>query len=125
MAKLIYCATPSRLSGKLNEVMDFVTNKGYAPLHPFQAFPYEKFEGNPRIGRLESMRFCLKLVSICDEFWMFGVSDGTLQEAVYAIRILKPIRLKLRDFDPGWEKFYADLRQKYGNPLDKFLRGFR
>ncbi len=50
-AKLIYCATPSRLTYKMHEIMDFVKKEGNAPLHPFQAFPYDAFEGNPRVGR--------------------------------------------------------------------------
>jgi hypothetical protein len=38
MSKLIYCATPARLIIKKKEIMDFVTNKGHVPFHPFQAF---------------------------------------------------------------------------------------
>ncbi len=62
MSKLIYCATPSRLVHRIKDIMDFVTNQGYAPLHPFQAFPYERFEGNPKIGRSKSIEWCLDLL---------------------------------------------------------------
>ncbi len=43
------------------------------------------------------MEFCLRAVNICDEFWMFGVGDGTLQEVVEAIRIGKPVQLHFQD----------------------------
>jgi hypothetical protein len=102
--------------------MDFVTNQGYAPLHPFQAFPYERFEGNPRIGRAKSMEWCLKLIDISDEFWMFGVSDGTLEEVTHA-KTRIPIKLKFDGFDSEWNKFYAQLGSKYSNPLDYLLSG--
>lgn len=62
MTKLIYCATPSRLVHRSNDIMDFVTEQGYAPLHPFQALPCERFEGNTRIGRAKSMEWCCRLV---------------------------------------------------------------
>ena len=88
MNNLIYCATPSRLVHKIADIMDLITNRGDAPLHPFQAFPYERFEGNPRIGRKKSMEWCLRLVGICDEYYMFGVSEGTLEEAAHAIKII-------------------------------------
>ena len=117
MSKLIYCATPSRIASKLNDIMDFVTGQGYAPLHPFQAFPYERFEGNPLIGRVKAMEFCLRLIKISDELWMFGVSDGTLEEVVYAKGINKPIKIKFDNFDSEWKRFYQELGQKYGNPL--------
>ncbi len=121
MSKLIYCATPSRLVNKIDEIMDFVTNRGYAPLHPFQALPYDRFEGNSEIGRTKSMEWCLRLVDVSDEFWMFGVSIGTLDEVTHAIKIVKPVTLHFDGFDPKWEKFYKELGHKYGNPLDKFF----
>ncbi|MBU2522918.1 MAG: hypothetical protein KKE23_01355 [Nanoarchaeota archaeon] len=121
MSKLIYCATPSRIVHRIKDIMDFVTDQDYAPLHPFQAFPYERFEGNPKIGRIKSMQWCLGLIDISDEFWMFGVSNGTLEEAVHAIKIKKPIRLKFDGFDNEWNKFYQELGKKYGNPIDHLL----
>ncbi len=121
MSRLIYCATPSRLVHKINEIMDFVTNEGNAPLHPFQAFPYERFEGNPNVGRKESMEYCLRLVNISDKVYLFGVSEGTLDEISHALEIKKPITLHL-DFDSEWNKFYKKLRLIYNNPLVEFLK---
>jgi len=116
MTKLIYCATPSRLKDKLNEIMDFVTDKGYGVFHPFQAFPYERFEGGP-VGREKSMEFCFRAVSICDEFWMFGVSKGTLEELTYAIKYNIPVKLFLSEFDENWEKNYQEFKEQYGDLL--------
>ena len=83
--KLVYCATPSRISNKRKEIMDFVTKQGHGPLHPFQAFEYERFEGGP-VGREKSMEFCRRAVKICDEYWLFGISHGTLEELVHALK---------------------------------------
>jgi len=123
MSKLIYCATPSRLVHKIDNIMDFVTNQGNAPLHPFQAFPYERYEGNPKIERTKSMEWCLRLVDISDEFYIFGVSNGTLEEVAHAIKTIKPVTLQFDGFDTEWKKFYQELGHKYGNPLDKLLSG--
>ena len=105
--------------------MDFVTDKGLAPLHPFQAFPFERYEGNPKIGRADTMNYCMKAISLADEFWVFGVSDGVLQEVVEALRLGKPIQLHLKDWKPGdseWQKYYKKLGPKYNNPLNNFLK---
>jgi hypothetical protein len=110
MSKLIYCATPSRISDKKNQIMDFVVRQGYAPFHPFQAFPYELFEGNPFVGREKTMMYCLRAIEICDEFWLFGVSQGTILEANHALKISKPTRRYLEEFDPKWRSFYQKLK---------------
>lgn len=120
MSRLIYCATPSRLSQHKEVIMDFVTNKGLAPFHPFQGFPFERYEGNQKVGREKSMEYCLRAVNMCDEFWMFGISNGTLQELVEAIRIGKPIQLHFQEWTPGdieWKVHYDKLSTQYHNPL--------
>ncbi len=116
MSLLIYCATPSRLKDKTEEIMDLVTNEGNAPFHPFQAFPFERFEGNLKVGRDDSMEWCLNSIGICNAFYLFGVSDGTLQELVYA-KTVKPVFLHL-EFDSEWEKHYEILGKKYDYPLE-------
>jgi hypothetical protein len=119
LSKLIYCATPSRLAVKTGDIMGFVAEQGHAPLHPFQALPYEMFEGNPKIGRSKSMEWCLKLMGICDEVWLFGISEGTLKEIAYAAKIHKPLRIELDKFDPEWRKLYRKLGPKQENPLGR------
>ena len=118
MSKLIYCATPSRLNTKRKEIMDSVTKKGYGPLHPFQAFEYERFEGGP-IGRVATIEFCKRLIDVSDEFWMFGVSEGTLIELTHALRNKKPVTLLLDEYDPEWKQYYQELGEKYNRPLEK------
>lgn len=66
------------------------------------------------------MRWCLKLIDISDEFWMFGISKGTLEEVAYAKTII-PVKLKFDGFDPEWKKFYKELGKDYGNPLDELI----
>jgi len=92
--------------------MDFVTDIGHGPFHPFQAFEYERFEGGP-VGREMTIEFCKKAIEICDEFWMFGVSDGTLQELLHAKRLGKPTKLLLNEFDPNWRDAHEALKTKY------------
>jgi len=122
MSKLIFCATPARLNGKKKEIMDFVTSQGYGPFHPFQALEFERFEGGP-IGREKTMEFCKRMIDACDEFWVFGISDGTLRELVYVMEQNgMPIKLFLDKFDPDWKKYYKQLGPKYGNPLDKLSK---
>jgi hypothetical protein len=125
MTKLIYCAAPSRLAEHIKSIMDFVTNKGLAPFHPFQAFPFKRYEGNPRVGRVKSMEYCLRAVRMADELWMFGVSDGTLKEVKEALKIGKPIQLHFEDWKPGdleWRKQYKELGPIYNNPIDNLLK---
>lgn len=121
---LIYCATPARLVDRMHAVMDFVTQQGLGPFHPFQAFEYHRFEGGP-IGRKKTMAFCCRAINICDEFWMFGVSEGTLTELCYVLKRNKnrkhpkPIRLFLDEFDPAWKTEYTKLKDQFGDPLTK------
>lgn len=116
MSKLIYCATPARLNSKRKEIMDFVTSQGYGPFHPFQAFEYERFEGGV-LGREKTLEFCKRAVEMCDEFWLFGVSNGTLQELTCAQRLKKPVKLFIDVFDLEWEHNYENLKEQYRNPL--------
>ncbi|HLC86782.1 MAG TPA: hypothetical protein VJH65_00695 [Candidatus Nanoarchaeia archaeon] len=67
------------------------------------------------------MEYCLRLIDISDEFWMFGVSNGTLEEVAYAVKTAKPIHLRFNGFDPEWKKFYEELGPKYNNPIDYLI----
>lgn len=114
--KLIYCATPGRINEKKEEIMDFVEKKGNAPFHPFQAYPYERFEGG-QPGRKRTMKFCKRSVDVCDELWLFGVSKGTLTELKHALDRGKTIRTFL-EFDPRWKEKYEELKDQYGALLE-------
>lgn len=119
--KLIYCATPARLADKKKEIMDFVAEQGSAPFHPFQAFEYERFEKGP-VGREKTVEFCCRVVDICDEFWMFGISEGTLTELNHALKKDKTIKLFLDKFDKDWKEEYKKLKDKFGDPLAKMIQ---
>lgn len=124
MPELIYCATPARLmqenAGIVYTIMNYVLEQGRAPFHPFQAFPYELFKGNPLVGREQTLQLCERAIKICDGVWIFGVSDGTLREAQYARKMAKHMELKLQ-FDRHWEKFYAELRSRHKGVLDDII----
>lgn len=119
MSQLIYCATPSRLVHKTTEIMDFVAQQGHAPLHPFPALPHAYFEGNPNVGRQKTMDYCLRLVTTCDQVWMFGYSQGTLEELTHALHIGKPFRSYVAQFDPNWRTTLDQLKEQYKDALEK------
>lgn len=107
--EIVYCATPSRISSKTNEIIEFVKKLGYAPFHPFQAFPYQNFEGNPNVGREKTMLYCARAVQMCNQFWLFGLSEGTVEiELPVAKEKNKLIRL-VKKFDPEWNEFAEKL----------------
>ncbi|MEM4181862.1 MAG: hypothetical protein QXX68_01775 [Candidatus Pacearchaeota archaeon] len=91
--QLVYCATPSKILHKKEKIMEFVSKKGYAPFHPFQAFPIEYFENKKNIERKKTIEYCLRAIKICDEFWLFGLSEGTLVELNFAKKLKKPIKI--------------------------------
>jgi len=114
----VYAATPSRLAHKKDEICKFISDKGYLPFHPFNAFPYELYEGHPKVGREKAMKVCQKAVKDNTHFWIFGISEGTLGELVYANEENKPIQRYYEQFDPDWKQFYEQLGKKYGDPLN-------
>ncbi len=116
--ELIYCATPGRINDKKNEIMELVEEKGQAPFHPFQAFPYELFEGGEP-GRENTIKFCKRAIDICDQFWLFGVSKGTLTELNHAIEKEKQIKLFHEEFDPEWKEKYEELKEDFDKPLER------
>ena len=102
---LVYCATPARLSNQKHNIMEFVINKGKAPLQPFNALPIEYFE-TPEINRADTLALCCKLVDACDEFWIFGISEGTLTEAEY---FFKKHQYYAKEFRARFDKTLAKL----------------
>lgn len=95
-------------------------NKG--PLHPFNALPYEYFEGG-KIDREKTMEVCCRLIDACDEFWMFGVSEGTLIEATYFFEKgydeTKPIKVLVDEFDQEWRDYAKKYEKDYKATLEK------
>ena len=108
--KLVYCAIPSRMYIKSSLIMDYVESERCAPFNPLVAFPLERFEFGS-VGREETMNYCRKLIDLCDEFWVFGLSKGTIEEISYAIKIKKPIKI-VKEFDDEWEKRKIDFSEE-------------
>ncbi len=123
MNLLVYCATPGRLSYKMNEIMDHVTKEGNAPFHPFQAFPIERYEKGT-IGREKSMEFCRRAIQMCDSLYLFGISEGALDDLLEARRLGKPISQFVERYDPEWRKYYGLFfsNRKYKDALSEILR---
>lgn len=128
MLELVYAATPARLKNKIEETMDRIQEEGKLPLHPFVALPYERYEGNENVGRNPTMEVCCRIIEICDEFWVFGISEGTLIELTWVLEWnanhptkAKTIRLLYEEFDPEWQKYYEQYRNepRFNNPLER------
>lgn len=89
-------------------------------MHRFQAFPYKKFEGNPNIGRKKTIEWCLRQVEMCDEFWLFGISEGALTELDHAIKIEKPVKIFI-EFDKRWKEFYNKIVLEQRRKIDEIM----
>lgn len=81
--------------------MDYVESKNNAAFNPFLAFPLERFELG-KVGIEITMEYCKRAVEMCDELWIFGLSEGTMKEMSHAIKIKKPIKT-IKEFDENWE----------------------
>jgi hypothetical protein len=117
-AAVVYGSTPSRLASKTDEIMKFVASLGKACLHPFMALPYEYYEGGC-VGRDKTICVCCKLVEVCDQFAIFGISEGTLIELEYHLDLNSRLKMPqallvfIKEFDPEWQKYHAIFREKY------------
>ena len=119
MSELVYCAIPSRLRHLVTEVNDYVSVRGHGPLNPFQAFEYERFEGGAP-GRVLTLLWTRRLVSIADQVWLFGVSEGALRDACIGILLQKRV-LAVRGFDPNWDTYWSALAPSFGTLLPQEL----
>ena len=117
--KLIYASCPARLTEKKEEIMRYVESQGCACLHPFNALPYEFFEGGS-IGRQTTLELCCKLVKACDEFWLFGISEGCLTELEYFFAnggSQENLKIMVREFDPEHETYAEKLKDRFSATL--------
>ena len=121
MSSLVYLSQPSRLGGSGKEeyrehVIKEMSDKSINVIHPFEAFPYERFEGNPRVGRELALRYCCELIDACSGgVALSGISEGTLIEVAYLLENHPERSLQLfSEFDPLWdqeiEKYSSDPR---------------
>lgn len=65
------------------------------PISPIHMFSY--FEIEDEKYREEIMKICYHLIDICDEVWVFGISEGCLKEIEYAWKIGKPVKIFCED----------------------------
>jgi hypothetical protein len=107
---LVYASCPSRLTHLKEQIMQLFAEQGKGCLHPFNALPYEYFEGGV-VGREKSLKLCCRLLHVCEEFSIFGVSEGTLLELEYwvtrnskHVRSL-PMQNHVLAYDPEWRKY--------------------
>jgi hypothetical protein len=120
---LSYGSTPSRLVSKIEEIMEHTANRGKACVHPFNAFPYLYYEGGI-LGRQKSMVACCRLIDICGEFAIYGISEGTLIELQYVLDkntnkdFQRPVEIFVKEFDPEWEKYYEQYYKRFSTALD-------
>lgn len=119
---LTYCATPSRLIHKTDEIIKFVLKQGHAPLHPFRALPQEIYGDKGHFGRETSLGFALRLVDVSQQVYLFGLSERTAKEVCRAIERNIPIKLFLNEFDIEWRRYYSEeLKNRHGRFLDAFI----
>lgn len=117
-SKLVYAASPSRLVYKKDEMMTFIAYHGNAGLHPFNSFPYHYYEGGV-IGRKTTMQWCCRLIDIADEFWLFGISEGVLEEFRYFVRQnekldkKKEFKVFVKEFDFDWAKYLEEYKTRF------------
>lgn len=119
--KLVYCATPARLSDQKHKIMGFVISKGKAPLHPFNALPIEYFE-TETINRADTLALCCKLIDACDEFWLFGISEGTLIEAEYFFKNhgqSESVKIWINEFDTESKNYAEHYQARFAETLAK------
>ncbi len=118
--KIMYCAIPTRMRDKAEEIRSIVRKMGYAPVIPFDVGPYEDFEGGT-VGRERTLDFMMHVQRFCDTCGLFGISEGTLGEINYAQKTGQEIKM-FPSYDPEWDVFYDNLNKKYGDPFAN-LRG--
>ena len=100
----VYCSIPKRLDELREVIVDYVTNQGYGVLLPF------KTTSSGRIMRKrKTRRSCNNLIAKCDKFLMFGVSEETWGEFVYALKKGRANGFRFKGFDPNWKKYFKRL----------------
>jgi len=74
---------------KVDKICREIAARGYLPISPLHMFSfYDRENGDIRDAILE---LCFKLIDLCDEVWVYGISDGCLLEAAYAKLAGKPV----------------------------------
>ncbi len=118
--KIVYPIVPSRFTDeKWDKILDFIREEGCTPFDHRRGTPFSDFEFG--IGREKTLRFMINIMRQCDAAWIFGVSEGCLGELNSAFYNGMEIS-GFYNFDPEWEKYYGELKQKYADPIAR-IRG--
>lgn len=119
--KIMYCAMATRLRHLREKVKEIARRWGYAPVIPFDIGDLEDFEKGVvgREGSLEYMLYINRYPK--SDTGIFMISDGAMGEFRDALDSKKEIRVDL-SLDPEWEKYYEELKPKYGDLFAR-LRG--
>jgi hypothetical protein len=120
---LVYLACPTRL-GRIPDMqmamIKYAAANGKAPLHPHAAMPEGIYE-NGHLNRDVTMQLCYRLVDLCDEFWICGISEGVLMELRHFFSSgqhqVKPLVLVAGRFDPEWQEQARKLKPAYADVL--------
>jgi len=117
----MYCAMATRLRHLREKVKEIARRWGYAPVIPFEIGALEDFEKGivGREGALDYMLYINRYPK--SDTGVFMISDGAMGEFRDALDSKKEIRVDL-SLDPEWEKYYDELKPKYGDLFAR-LRG--
>ena len=125
LVRTVYCATPSRMENKTEEIINFVRRFSsqdtiLMPQHPFK-LGHRRYMEDGVLGRKATLEVCLNYLEIADWFTVFGISEGTLKECRHSLdKTQQKIHLLHEYFDKDWSKNYSKLGEKYNKPLDDF-----
>jgi len=117
----VYCAMPFRLKSKKKEIINFVKEHGYEPLHPFDILPPSEFNYD-NYPRKNIMEMCFGLIDRCNQLWIFGLASGSIEEWLYARNTGKQTRSFVTKFDGEWKNFSDRYIKKYGNVIKEILK---
>ena len=123
--KIIYPIVPSRFSTETwDEILDFLRSKGYIPFDHRRGAPFDDFE--KKLGRERALEFLINIMRQCDATAICGISEGGMNEFKTALATRRSGKkleiLGFYNFDPDWEKYYEELKPKYGDLITE-LRG--
>ncbi len=116
---LWYVSQPSSLAGVGHEayretVLRDLISQGYDVIHPFNAMPYEHFEGNRAVGREKALVYCCQLIDACKgQVLVTGLSPGVLTEVAYAVEKYGSDTIRVfSNYDPDFYELLAAFRDR-------------
>jgi hypothetical protein len=122
---LVYLACPTRIGIKADRraaMVKYAAEHGKAPMHPHAALPSEVYEFGI-ISRADTMQVCYRIIDMCDEFWVCGISEGVLAELRHFYQTgqdsSKPVVVLVDQFDPQWREYTAKMLAEHADIFEK------